>query len=79
MLFRSDVGTKQHIYRLIRELADSGVACMLYTSDMIELIGMSDRVIVMNQNMITASLTGPSITEENIMRAAVTIKSSRGA
>lgn len=74
-----DVGTKQHIYKLIRELADSGVACMLYTSDMIELIGMSDRVIVMNQSVITASLTGPSITEENIMRAAVTMKSSKGA
>jgi len=68
-----DVGTKQHIYQLIRKLADQGIACVLYTSDMLELIGMSDRVVVMNHDVVTAELTGNSITEENIMRAAVAV------
>ncbi|HCG63738.1 MAG TPA: sugar ABC transporter ATP-binding protein [Sphaerochaeta sp.] len=68
-----DVGTKQHIYKLIRDLANKGVACLLYTSDMLELIGMSDRVIVMNDNSITAYLQGSSISEESIMRAAVSL------
>jgi ABC-type sugar transport system ATPase subunit len=68
-----DVGTKQHIYQLIRKLADQGIACILYTSDMLELIGMSNKVVVMNHNFISAELTGNSITEENIMRAAVAV------
>ncbi|MCK9482213.1 MAG: sugar ABC transporter ATP-binding protein [Bacteroidia bacterium] len=66
-----DIGTKQNIYKLVRELANNGVACLLYTSDMLELIGMSDRVMVMNKNAISGELVGENITEENIMRAAV--------
>ena len=74
-----DVGTKQQIYRIIRSLADKNVAVVLYTSDMLELIGVSDRVMVMNQHSFTADLTGDDITEENIMKGAVNIKHSNGA
>lgn len=66
-----DVATKQQIYRLIRELAEKNVAVILYTSDMLELIGVCDRVLVMNHGFLTASLEGDAITEENIMKASV--------
>ena len=66
-----DVATKQEIYRLIRELAERNVAVIMNTSDMLELIGVCDRVLIMNRGMLTASLEGPAITEENIMKASV--------
>jgi len=66
-----DVATKQQIYRLIRELADNNVAVIVYTSDMLELIGLCDRVLIMNHGFLTAILKGDDITEENIMKASV--------
>ncbi len=66
-----DVGTKQQIYRIIRDLSNNNVAVVLYTSDMVELIGLSDRVLVMNNHSFTAELTGNEITEEKIMKGAV--------
>jgi ABC-type sugar transport system ATPase subunit len=66
-----DIGTKQQIYNLIRKLAEQGVAVIIYTSEMIELIGICDRVLVMNQGFLTANLKGDEITEENIMKASV--------
>ncbi len=66
-----DVGTKQQIYRIIRELANQGISVIIYTSDMIELIGVSDRVLVMNHSRFTTELTGNEITEERIMKGAV--------
>jgi ABC-type sugar transport system ATPase subunit len=66
-----DVSTKQQIYRLIRELADRGVAVVLNTSDMLELIGLCDRVLVMNHGFFTAELGRDEITEENIMKGSV--------
>ena len=69
-----DVSTKQQIYLIIRQLADSGVAVIVNTSDMIELIGLSNRVLVMNHGYLTASLSGSEITEENIMEASVSNK-----
>jgi ABC-type sugar transport system ATPase subunit len=69
-----DVATKQQIYLLIRELADQGVAVILNTSDMLELIGLCDRVLIMNQGILTACLDGDAITEKNIMTASVSRK-----
>jgi ABC-type sugar transport system ATPase subunit len=66
-----DVSTKQQIYLLIRELASRGVAVILNTSDMLELIGLCDRVLIMNHGFLTAELRGGEITEENIMKASV--------
>jgi ribose transport system ATP-binding protein len=63
-----DVATKQQIYLMIRQLAD---AVIINTSDMLELIGLCDRVLIMNQGIITACLEGEAITEENIMQASV--------
>jgi len=69
-----DVATKQQVYILIRQLADSGIAVIVNTSDMIELIGLCDRVLVMNHGFVTASLSGEEITEERIMEASVSNK-----
>jgi len=66
-----DVGTKQEIYRLIRRLAKKGVAIIVYSSEMLELVGLCDRVLIMNHGFFTASLERKKITEENIMKASV--------
>lgn len=74
-----DVGTKQQIYSLIRELADGGVAVIVMTGDMMELIGLCDRVLVMYDSAVNGELTGPDITEENIMKASVAKAGERSA
>ncbi len=66
-----DVGTKQQIYFLMRELAQKGVAIVMLTGDMMELIGVCDRVMVMYDGCITGFLQGADLTEENIMKASV--------
>jgi ABC-type sugar transport system ATPase subunit len=66
-----DVATKQQIYMLIRELAKNNVAIILYSSEMLELIGVCDRVFVMNQGFLTTCLDGDQLTEENIMKGSI--------
>ncbi|MDR1733093.1 MAG: sugar ABC transporter ATP-binding protein [Synergistaceae bacterium] len=66
-----DIGTKRQIYHLIRDLANRGVVVIVLSSDMIELIGLCDRVLVMNAGKVTADLSGPRLTEEDIMKASV--------
>lgn len=66
-----DVGTKQQLYTLLRQLADEGIVVVLYTTDMLELVGLCNRVLVMNHGMLTGNISGGDISEESIMRAAV--------
>ncbi len=63
-----DVGSKREIYYLMRSLADSGVAVIMYSTDLMEVIGMSDKVLVMYENNVSAILTGADINEETITR-----------
>ena len=70
-----DVEAKQEIYRLIRHLADNGVAVAVYSSDLMEVIGMSDRVVTMYEGRITSELTGADINEEKIMFGAMNVRS----
>jgi ABC-type sugar transport system ATPase subunit len=65
-----DVGTKAEIYQRIREAADSGVAVLLVSSEMPELLALSDRVLVMCGGRITGELTGDGMTQEGILRLA---------
>ena len=74
-----DVGSKREFYYIMRELADQGVAVIMYSSDLMEVIGMSDKVLVMYENNVTAQLTGADITEENIMRNAMGVDSVKEA
>ncbi|MCM8901592.1 sugar ABC transporter ATP-binding protein [Caldicoprobacter algeriensis] len=65
-----DVGAKAEIHNLLRELAKSGIGIILISSEMPEIIGMCDRVLVMREGRITGELSGDQITEENIMQLA---------
>ena len=69
-----DVEAKQEIYRLIRGLAESGVGIILYTSDMMEVIGMSDRIVTMFEGQITGELQKEEFSEEAIMRGAMNVR-----
>ena len=66
-----DVGAKSEIYRLMRTLADAGVAVLMISSDMEEVIGVSDRVAVMHQGRISGILARAQCREENILQLAV--------
>jgi ribose transport system ATP-binding protein len=66
-----DVGAKAEIYDLIRGLARSGVAVMLISSDMEEVLGLSDRIAVMHEGRITGILPREQFGEEAVMRLAV--------
>jgi len=66
-----DVGAKAEIYQLMRRLAESGVAIMMISSDMEEILGESDRVGVMHEGRLTGILERDQCSEEAIMRLAV--------
>ncbi|MHC4264660.1 MAG: sugar ABC transporter ATP-binding protein [Planctomycetota bacterium] len=66
-----DVGAKVEIYNLINELAARGLGVIVISSEMIEIIGICDRVIVMREGSIEAILGKDELTEENIMRPAI--------
>ena len=68
-----DVGTKQEIYHLLRELAEEGAAILFYSTDYEELIGCCDRVVVMYDGQIVRELEGENITEHNIITSALNI------
>jgi ribose transport system ATP-binding protein len=66
-----DVGAKAEIYALMRELAENGVAILMISSDMEEVLHISDRVAVMHEGVLTGILERSECAEENIMRLAV--------
>jgi D-xylose transport system ATP-binding protein len=65
-----DVGAKAEIYQLIHKLASDGLAVVLVSSDLPELLGMSHRVLVLNQGRPTACLDRKDATAERVMAAA---------
>jgi ABC-type sugar transport system ATPase subunit len=65
-----DIGAKAEIYRIMRNLADGGVAILMISSELTEVIGMADRVIVMREGRVTGELIDADVTEENIMHLA---------
>ena len=66
-----DVGAKAEIYSLLRDLAQAGTAIVMISSDMEEILNMSDRVAVMHEGAITGTLARSACTEERIMTLAV--------
>jgi len=66
-----DVGAKAEIYQIMRRLAQEGVAIVMISSDMEEILGNSDRVAVMHDGRITGLLTRDECSQEAIMRLAV--------
>ena len=67
-----DVGAKAEIYALIRHLADSGLAILVISSEMPELIGLSDRILVMASGRVAGEFSRADATEEGILGLAMT-------
>jgi ABC-type sugar transport system ATPase subunit len=65
-----DVGAKQEIYRLISELTTDGTAMLLMSSELSEVMGLSDRVLVLNEGRIAATFSRGQMSEESILRSA---------
>ncbi|MFC5818883.1 sugar ABC transporter ATP-binding protein [Nonomuraea harbinensis] len=65
-----DVGTKAEVHRLLSELAGQGIAVLMISSDLPEVLGMADRVLVMHEGRITAEIPRAEATEESVMSAA---------
>jgi ribose transport system ATP-binding protein len=66
-----DVGAKAEIHALLNELAKNGVAILMISSELPEILAMSDRILVMHQGQLKAELSGKKATEEEVMRYAI--------
>ena len=74
-----DVGARAEIYGFMNELAKQGVAILMISSDLPEVINMSDRVLVMHEGRVTANLSKAELSQETIMRYATTEGSNSDA
>jgi len=63
-----DVGARYEIYKIIREMAARGVAILLVSSDLTEILGLSDRVLVMREGKMVKELPAKGLTQETILR-----------
>lgn len=70
-----DVGAKKEIYDLMHDLTEKGVGILMISSDLEEIINLSDRVVVMHENQKTGELSREQLSEESIMRLATGTKS----
>ena len=66
-----DVGAKSEIFALIDRLAGEGLCVIMMTSEMPELLGLSDRIAVMADGRITATMPREAATQENVLNAAI--------
>ncbi|MGQ0669116.1 MAG: sugar ABC transporter ATP-binding protein [Actinomycetota bacterium] len=74
-----DVGSKEEIYRILRELAGQGLAIVVISSELIEILGLADRVVVMCEGRVAGELDGEAATEEAVMRLATGSGEGNGA
>lgn len=65
-----DVGTKSEVHRLLSDLAVRGVAILMVSSELPEVLGMADRILVMREGRLTAEIARTDATPESVMRAA---------
>jgi ribose transport system ATP-binding protein len=68
-----DIGAKEEIYRLIRQFTDQGMACVMISSELNELLGMCHRIVVMRKGRIAGIIDAEHATEERIMYLAAGI------
>ncbi len=66
-----DIGAKYEIYKLINQLVQQGIAIIVISSELPEVLGLSDRVLVMHQGQIKADLVNRNLTQEQVMEAAL--------
>ncbi len=69
-----DVGTKVAVHRIMSRLANEGIAIILVSSELPEILGMSDRIIVMHEGIITSCFNRDEANSENIIRAATGVR-----
>ena len=75
-----DVGSKSEIYKLIADMAEKeGMAIIVISSEMPEVMGISNRIITISQGNLTGELVGDEITEDSLMRAILITDSSKKA
>jgi ribose transport system ATP-binding protein len=67
-----DVGAKAEIYTLLRDFADAGGAVLMVSSELLELLGLNDRILVVRERRIVAELRGEDTSEEEVMHHALT-------
>lgn len=65
-----DVGAKFEIHNLIRARANAGMACVMVSSDLPEVLALADRILIMREGQIRGELDGPTATEETVMKLA---------
>jgi ABC-type sugar transport system ATPase subunit len=73
-----DVGAKQQIYGILRELTDAGKAVLLISSELIEVLGLSDKILVMADGELVGELPGSGTGEEDIMRLIANARRTEG-
>ena len=65
-----DVGAKAEVYQSLHQLAEQGKAIIMVSSELPEILGVSDRIVVMCEGRITAELDNKGLTEEDVIRYA---------
>ncbi len=65
-----DIGAKANIHKILRDLANTGIAIVMISSDLPEILGLSDKVVVFHEGRITDTLANESLTEEMILEKA---------
>ena len=65
-----DIGAKSEIYALMRKLTESGKSIIMISSEIAEVMQVSDRIIVMHEGNISGEITAEEVTKNNIMQAA---------
>jgi rhamnose transport system ATP-binding protein len=73
-----DIGAKVEVHRLIAELAASGLAIVLISSDLPEILAMSDRIVVLHEGRVTAEIARSDATQERVMFAATGTRATHG-
>jgi ribose transport system ATP-binding protein len=65
-----DVGAKAEVYASLRQLAEQGKAIIMVSSELPEILGVSDRIIVMCEGKVTAEMQNDDLTEEDVIKYA---------
>ncbi len=73
-----DVGAKYEVYELMNRLSDNGVAIIMISSDLSEIMGMSDRILVMHNGAISGEFNRSEATQEEILRCAAGLRKDEG-
>jgi rhamnose transport system ATP-binding protein len=69
-----DVGTKAEVHRLLDQLVSEGIAVLMISSEMPEVLGMADRILVIREGRLVAEMSRAEADEDSIMRAATGVE-----